>query len=102
MRSKIKITVLKRLGASDLFDELPVTPVSPAEACGIYEDGQEFMIDTDLKLPENFCESAWNSIRSSIVTLSYGGNFPWFKEQGVDITCCNDGLRPVIFKLERV
>ena len=52
MRSKIKITVLKRLGASDLFDELPVTPVSPAEACDIYQDGQEFMIGSDLKLPE--------------------------------------------------
>ncbi|MCH5156022.1 MAG: TIGR04076 family protein, partial [Clostridiales bacterium] len=24
----------------------------------------------------------------------------WIKEKGVAICCCNDGLRPVIFKLE--
>ena len=24
----------------------------------------------------------------------------WAKEPGVAISCCNDGLRPVIFKLE--
>jgi hypothetical protein len=28
----------------------------------------------------------------------YGGG--WMKEPGKVITCCNDGLRPVYFKLE--
>ncbi|UCH37510.1 MAG: TIGR04076 family protein [Candidatus Bathyarchaeota archaeon] len=53
-------------------------------------------------MPEGFCTSAWNSIYGSIRTLSFGGNFPWFKENGIAINCCIDGLRPVIFKLERV
>jgi len=39
-----------------------------------------------------------------IMTLRFGGN-PWFPEyyedHGVAVACCPDGLRPVIFKLER-
>ncbi|RLB26553.1 MAG: TIGR04076 family protein, partial [Deltaproteobacteria bacterium] len=28
--------------------------------------------------------------------------YPWLKQKGVAIACCTDGLRPVIFKLERI
>jgi len=31
-----------------------------------------------------------------------GGDFPWMRQRGTMITCCTDGLRPVVFKLERV
>ena len=34
--------------------------------------------------------------------MMFGGNMPWLKEKGTTITCCTDGLRPVIFKLERM
>jgi len=34
--------------------------------------------------------------------LAFGGDFPWFKEKGIAISCCSDGLRPVVFKLERI
>ncbi|MCK4693736.1 MAG: TIGR04076 family protein, partial [Anaerolineales bacterium] len=27
---------------------------------------------------------------------------PWIKQSGTIITCCTDGLRPVIFKVERI
>jgi alpha-glucosidase len=41
----------------------------------------------------------WNKRPASMgVREFYGGG--WMKEPGKVITCCNDGLRPVYFKLE--
>jgi uncharacterized repeat protein (TIGR04076 family) len=30
----------------------------------------------------------------------FGGSYPWIKQDRTAITCCTDGLRPVIFKVE--
>jgi uncharacterized repeat protein (TIGR04076 family) len=99
---KVKITVLKRCRPSEIFERRPVTPVQEHfEACRIFEDGQEFILDGP-RMPEGFCASAWAAIYGNVRLLSFGGDLPWFKEKGVAINCCIDGLRPVIFKLERI
>ena len=101
-RSNVKITVLKRFNPSEVFGRNPVTPVNPLGACELYKDGQEFIVGKDGEMPKGFCTSAWHTIFGNVRTLAFGGNFPWFKENGVSISCCSDGLRPVIFKLERI
>jgi uncharacterized repeat protein (TIGR04076 family) len=98
---RVKVTVLKRFKPSEVFPSSPVTPVSPMRACELFKDGQEFTVQ-DMKMPEGFCTSAWVSLYSNLRLLSFGGNLPWFKEKGVAVNCCIDGLRPVIFKLERI
>ena len=40
-------------------------------------------------------------IQRDVAHLAMGGDFPWMKEKGEMVSCCTDGLRPVIFKLER-
>jgi len=97
---KVKITVLRRFHPSEVFEESPATPHS-LEACGIFKDSQEFIAE-NLEMPEGFCTSAWASMYCNIRLLSFGGDLPWIKEKGVAINCCIDGLRPVIFKLERI
>jgi len=99
---KIRITVLKRFTPSEVFETSPVTPAKPIGACELYKDGQEFVVDKDWRMPEGFCTSAWNTIYCYVRTLIFGGDLPWYKEKGVSIACCSDGLRPVIFKLERI
>ena len=99
---KVKITVLKRFDPSEVFEKSPVTPVAQLGACELFRDGQEFIVGEDLKMPEGFCNSAWVSIYGNVRLLGFGGNLPWFKEKGVAVNCCIDGLRPVIFKLERI
>lgn len=99
---RVKITVLKRSNPSEVFDTGPVTLKKPLKACGLFRDDQEFVVDMDGKMPEGFCSSAWHAIYCSVRTLAFGGNMPWFEEKGVAINCCIDGLRPVIFKLERI
>ncbi len=98
---KVKITVLRRFNPSDVFAKNPVTPVEPLQACELFREGQEFIVE-DLRMPEGFCTSAWVSIYSNVRLLSFGGDLPWFREKGVAINCCIDGLRPVIFRLERI
>ena len=101
MSSKLKITVLKRQDPKDIFDEYPVAERDWFVPCEVYEDGQEFILD-GLKMPEGFCGSAWQTIYPNVRTLYFGGNLPYFEEEGVSITCCADGMRPVIFKIERM
>ena len=73
----------------------------PLDACGVYEDGQVFYVETDGRMPEGFCPWAWDDIYKVVLTLGFHGNFQWFDEPGVSVNCCTDGLRPVVFKIER-
>lgn len=104
LRSRVKITVLKRLSPSEIgFKKKPVTIVGGwVDECGKLKDGQEFIVREDGNQPEGFCSPAWVAIYRMVSLLAYGGNLPYYKEKGVVISCCTDGLRPVIFKLERV
>ena len=97
----VKITVLKRLNPTELFNKPPATFVPPRGQCEVFKDGQEFLVES-LHMPDGFCPSAWATLYGRIQLLAFGGKIPWFKEQGVSISCCMDGMRPVIFKLERI
>lgn len=99
---KVKITVLKRFSPSEIFKKSPITPVEYLTACELFRDDQEFIVDENLKMPENFCPFAWHAIFHNVILLAYGGNLPWYLEKGTAINCCTDGLRPVVFKLERI
>lgn len=99
--TKLKITVVKRLDPDQIFDELPVERQDWMEPCDVYTDGQEYILDS-LAMPEGFCGSAWQTIYPNLRTLWYGGDLPFFSEKGTSVTCCADGVRPVIFKVERI
>lgn len=103
-RYRVKVTVLKRMKPSEVFETLPATEIwgeneEPWDACKRFKDGEEFLVEWE-KMPEGFCATAWHCIHPNIRILGYGWNLD-YEEDGVSIVCCNDGLRPVIFKLER-
>ena len=54
------------------------------------------------KLP--FCSEVWDAISRDIYTGLQGGSIMkgWMKRENEMITCCSDGTRPVIFKIERI
>ena len=97
---KLKITVLKRFSPSEIFTKTPVTTDTPLEPCNVFKDGQEFIVEGEM--PRGFCASAWASIYPNIRLLALGGNVPGYKEEGVAFSPCIDGLRPVIFRIERI
>ncbi len=70
--------------------------------CGAYADGQEFVIEGFPIKPEGFCDWAWADIHRDVVAVMFGGSYPWIGLAGTAITCCTDGLRPVVFRVERI
>jgi len=104
VRKKVKITVLRRIKPKDVFgDDIPsASTLGGEDACPRFTDGQEFIVEETAVPPAGFCGWAYADIQRDIILLSFGGNFPWMKREGFQIACCTDGMRPVIFKLERL
>ena len=98
---KLKITVLKKTDTKQIFGDNPPMGES-IEACSVFEEGQEFIVGESGDMPEGFCHWAWNDLYKVITALMYGGSFPWKKEKGTSVSCCTDGMRPVIFEIRRV
>ena len=98
---KCKITVLKRHFDQELAAEYGVEGLG---RCPMLQEGQVFY--ADYAKPESLCDEAWKAIYQYVFALSHGGEElfyygDWIREPGVAICSCNDGLRPVIFKIER-
>jgi uncharacterized repeat protein (TIGR04076 family) len=99
--ANVKITVVKKLDNKDMFGDSPPLEFTGASECDRVEIGQEFISDQG-GFPTGFCPWAFADIQRDIVHLRLGGDFPWIKEKGAILSCCTDGARPVIFKLERI
>lgn len=102
---KCKITVLKREVYPDLQEKYLSDPNSGK--CPLFEEGQEIIIDDQnfaKMLNGQFCAEAWDCISRYVYAALQGGSIMrgWTNDDKVMITCCNDGTRPVIFKLERI
>lgn len=99
--NKVKITVLRTTFNADLAAEYGAEGLT---ACPMLKEGQIFY--ADYAKPEGFCDEAWKAIYQYVFALAHGaGKEPfyfgdWIRQLGVAVCSCNDGLRPVIFKLE--
>lgn len=51
-----------------------------------------------------FCGEAWDAISRYVYMALQGGSImhKWTNDERMMIACCNDGTRPVIFKIERI
>ena len=99
--NKVKITVLKTTFDAELAAQYGAEGLT---ACPMMKEGQVFF--ADYAKPEGFCDEAWKAIYQYVFALAHGAGkdvfyfCDWIREPGVAICSCNDGLRPVIFKLE--
>jgi uncharacterized repeat protein (TIGR04076 family) len=97
---KCRITVLKTHFDKDLANEYGVKGIGK---CPLLAAGQVYY--ADWAKPEGFCDEAWKAIYQYVFALSHGSEVfyygGWIEKPGVAICSCNDGIRPVIFKIER-
>ena len=98
--NRVKITVLKTTLDEELAREYGVPGLGK---CPMLQEGQEFF--ADYARPDGFCDEAWKAIYQYVFALAHGAEDlfyygDWIRRRGVAICSCNDGLRPVIFKLE--
>lgn len=100
---KVKITVIKKLDMRELFGDEDVGAADGmAPVCGAFAVGDEFVIDSGTGMPDGFCQGAFMDLSRFISGLRFGADYPWMKEPGTMVCACPDGLRPVIFRLERL
>lgn len=97
---KVKITILKTTLQEDLAREYGVEGLS---TCPLMSEGEVYY--ADYAKPEGFCDEAWKAIYQYVFALAHGVQDVWYfhdwiEKPGVAIVSCNDGLRPVIMKLE--
>lgn len=126
MKHRVRVTVIDKKLYPELQKEYCANPDSGA--CPVYHVGDTFIFERDEQtdsfwkmglnslvkttsdptqvaggpsLPH--CSEAWDAISRYIYTGLQGGSIMrgWMKDENVMITCCNDGTRPVIFKIER-
>lgn len=102
---KVKITVLERLGLREKLAEKTTLPdQAPPCKCDKFEDGQEIIYQLGASgVPDGFCDWAWNDIFKDILAVcSRASMAPESERAHVEpaFTCCTDGYRPVIFKIE--
>ena len=97
-----RITVLRRTIHRDLMDDYLDEARGTWDRCQAFYDGQEFLIENFPLRPEGFCDWAWADIHKDVMAVMFGARYPWIRQPGMAITCCTDGLRRVVFKVERV
>jgi uncharacterized repeat protein (TIGR04076 family) len=101
--ARCKITVLRKMSNPDFAEEYCIGGASE-QLCPLMNEGQEFM--SDGRQPEGFCSWAWDDIGKYLAIFDTGANFTdtmkWMKDPNTIIACCTDGIRPVVFKIERL
>jgi uncharacterized repeat protein (TIGR04076 family) len=95
---KVKITVMRMARYDDLIEKYE----NPIEHPCDMHLGDVFICQ-GFEKPENFCESAWQTLSPFVMALSYGAEDfydGWMKNKKSAMLSCNDGFRPVSFLLE--
>lgn len=105
MQHECKITVLETKVFEDYQEKYLADPKSGP--CTCFKAGDTFLLKrTDFYHLMNgkFCGEAWDAISRYVYTALQGGSImhKWTNDERIMIACCNDGTRPVIFKIERI
>ncbi len=109
MQHKCKVTVIDKKCFNDYQEKYLADPKSGP--CPFYNVGDEFIFeryggdDTFWRTGNGTqCGEAWDCISRYIYTALQGGSIMrgWTNDERMMIACCNDGTRPVIFKIERL
>ena len=109
MQYKCKVTVIDKKCFPDYQQKYLAVP--DAGACTFYEIGDEFIFERygaedtfRLAGDGTQCGEAWDCISRYIYTALQGGSIMrgHMNDDRMMIACCNDGTRPVIFKIQRL
>jgi len=98
-----KITVLKTLFHEDLAQEYR-RPDVHAGPCPFFNVGDEFVVDYLVQRPDGFaCDWAWDDLHKILMVLMLKGDYATrMKNPDNFVACCTDGIKPVVFKVERL
>jgi uncharacterized repeat protein (TIGR04076 family) len=100
--NKVVITVLKREFYPELAEEY-LSEGASVGACPLQAEGDVFVYSGGAEKPNGLCPWAWIDLYTTISALYSGGDEnTWYRSGGTRISCCTDGVRPVVYKLQLV
>jgi uncharacterized repeat protein (TIGR04076 family) len=98
---RIRITVLKTFDTKEIYgNNMPELPSGWSTTCPRLKAGDVF-ISEDGAFPQGFCSWAFADIQRDLTLVRFNCGFPGMP-RGVIYSACTDGLRPVLFKIERL
>ena len=106
---KCRITVVRMADYTDLQEKYLADPKSGP--CPFFKPGDTFLLKRTQQQDDfyhlmtgKFCGEAWDAVSRYVYTALQGGSIMkgWTKDDRMMIACCNDGTRPVIFRIERI
>lgn len=129
MKHRVTVTVLKRACFADLQREYLADPESGP--CPCFREGQVFEFRREGERDDFYrlgrgtlvagpgaqdgekpaagggdfpCGEAWDCISRYVYTALQGGSIMhrWTRDERLMVACCNDGTRPVAFRIERI
>jgi uncharacterized repeat protein (TIGR04076 family) len=100
--TKIIITVVKTEFYPEFASDVDEAKEPDFGKCPIFTVGQTFCVDEAGSCPPDFCGWAWADIQRDVTVLLFDGvPQPPMKNHNLMYSCCCEGIRPVVFKLER-
>ena len=109
MQHECRITVLETKVFPEYQEKYLADPKSGP--CPCVQEGDTFLLKRTAERDDfyhlmngKFCGEAWDAISRYVYTALQGGSImhKWTNDERMMIACCNDGTRPVIFKIERI
>ena len=109
MQYECKITVLETKVFADYQEKYLADPKSGP--CPFFKAGDTFVLKRTNEQDDfyhlmngKFCGEAWDAISRYVYAALQGGSImrKWTNDDRMMIACCNDGTRPVVFKIERI
>ena len=109
MQYECKITVLDTKVFPELQEKYLANPKSGK--CPFFNVGDTFVLKRTAQQDDfyhlmngRFYGEAWDAVSRYVYAALQGGSImrSWTNDDRMMIACCNDGTRPVIFKIERI
>ena len=100
---KMKITVVRKFSPEEVFGHeiLQSSDGTPIPTCQFFDEGQEFIAENSFTRPEGFCGWAWRDLTVRLTKFDLIDDMDW-PEKDMTYVACGDGVRPVIFRLEKL
>ena len=109
MQYQCRITVLETKCFEDYQQKYLADPASGP--CPFFKPGDTFLLERTPQRDDfyhlmngRFCGEAWEAVSRYVYAALQGGSIMQGRtnDDRMMIACCNDGTRPVIFKIERI
>jgi len=102
--TRLKLTVLERTFNREIAEAYGAEAFKRGGdfgPCSRFKDGEVIRLD-GITPPPEFCPRAWADIHGEVRMVASGGGQDFVKRPGSAISCCTDGIRPVVFRIERM